>query len=381
VQDGGANNAFAQPVNRVMSQVRPLAPHDVPAVARLFEKTFGDGRAAAPASLSEHIESVFLRHPWQDDGIASHVHVGPQGAVNGFIGVMPLRLVLDGQPLKAGVAGSLMVEAPREDPLAGARLLRAFLSGSQDISLSETSNPLSQRMWDKLGGTTVASLSMDWMRVFRPGRLASALVESKTRAGVAFRPFAWGIDKVAKAVAGGMLVPEEAAPKQPGHEVGDDELVPQLIALADSQSLHPGWEPDVLRWFLHHAEQKEHRGTLHRRLVPGRKGTLAGCVLYYAEPRGIAWVMQMIARPGDAERVVDDLFAHAYAQGYAAVRGRTQPAFLEALLRRHAFLYRRAAMTAAARDPSLVAALSRPDAVVTGLAGESWSRLVGGAFN
>ncbi|MCW5695460.1 MAG: hypothetical protein KIS96_01865 [Bauldia sp.] len=364
-----------------MTSVRPFAAGDVPAVAALFEKTFGDGRRAAPASLAEHLETVFLRHPWQEEGIASHVHVAPTGAVNGFIGVMPLRLVLDGRPLKAGIAGSLMVDAPREDPLAGARLLRAFLTGPQDISLSETSNPLSQRMWDKMGGTTIAALSMDWMRVFRPGRLASALAEGRTRAAVALRPFAWGIDRLARAVARGALVPEEPAPKHPGHEVSEEELVPQLIALADSLSLHPGWEPDVLRWFLGQARLKEHRGTLHRRLVPGRKGELAGCVLYYAEPRGIAWVMQMIARPGEAERVVEDLFAHAYAEGYAAVRGRTQPAFLEALLRRHAILYRRAAMTAAARDPALVAALSRPDAVVTGLAGESWSRLIGGAFN
>ena len=83
-----------------MTEVRPFTSGDVATVAALFQRTFRDGRGPAPAALAEHLESVFLHHPWQDPEVASRVHVNAAGTVNGFIGVMPLRLRLgisDGQ--------------------------------------------------------------------------------------------------------------------------------------------------------------------------------------------------------------------------------------------------------------------------------------------
>lgn len=45
----------------------------------------------------------------------------------------------------------MMVEHPSENPLAGVRLLRSFLSGPQDVSISETANATALRMWRGLG--------------------------------------------------------------------------------------------------------------------------------------------------------------------------------------------------------------------------------------
>src|SRR5262249_26737207 len=149
------------------AQVRPCTPDDMPAVAGLFQRTFRDARVAAPASLTSYLRELYLAHPWCDPALASKVFVA-DGAGHGFIRILPLRLAFRGATLRAAVAGSLMVENPEENPLAGARLFRAYLSGPQDVSLSDSANAVSIGMWERLGGKIVPTQSMEWVRAFRP---------------------------------------------------------------------------------------------------------------------------------------------------------------------------------------------------------------------
>lgn len=360
-----------------MSEVRTFRVDDISAVAAMFQRTFRDPRHPAPASLGEHIRTVFLDHPWHDPEISSRVHVNDNGKVNGFIGVLPLRLMVEGRQKRAGVAGSLMVDAPKEDPLAGAKLLRSFLNGPQDLSISETANPLSQRMWERIGGHTVEGLSVDWIRVFRPAATAIELAGSRPLR--LFRPIARLFD-----LAGRRVVPSffkaVAAEAVSGTDVTSEEFARHLIDLTRDSPVHPSWDAASLRWFLEQSEVKEQRGPVHRRVIRRSSGAVVGCVLYYAETRGVAWVLQVVAAPGFAQQVVDDLFAHAERTGVAAIRGRVSPATQEALLHRNALLYRRAATVAHSRDPGLLAAVGSHGAVVTGLAGESWIKLIGGVF-
>jgi hypothetical protein len=63
-----------------------------------------------------------------------------------------------------------------------------------------------------------------------------------------------------------------------------------------------------------------------------------------------------------------------------AVRGRSQPHLLDALLRRRCVMLHRASTMVLTSDPELLQAVRAGDALLTGLAGESWSRLIGGTF-
>src|ERR1043166_5856357 len=156
------------------AQVRTCTPDDMPAVAGLFQRTFRNARRATPASLTAYLRELYFDHPWRDPALASKVFV-TDGAVRGFIGILPLRLAFRGATVRAAVAGSLMVENPQANPLAGARLFRAYLSGPQDMSLSDSANPVSRGMWERLGGKTAPSESMEWVRPFRPFATALAL--------------------------------------------------------------------------------------------------------------------------------------------------------------------------------------------------------------
>jgi hypothetical protein len=361
-----------------MSEIRTFGPDDVPAVAAMFQRTFRDRSVPAPASLARHLGDVFLRHPWYDPEVASRVHVSDAGLVNGFIGILPLPLTLGGRKLRAGMAGSLMVKDPAKDPLAGARLLRSFLTGPQDISLSETANLVSQRMWERLGGTTVAGLSLDWMRAFRPAALAIDVASGRIKAVRLARPLATLCDALARRMGGGFFRTQTPDAVE-GREVDEAGLLAALDTILASEGLRPQWSADILQWVLRTAEVKEQRGPIHRRVMTARGATI-GVAIYYGAPKSLAWVLHLAARPGAEAKVLEELLAHADATDFAGLRGRATPAFHETLLREKAFFYRRGAFVAHSREPELVAALSSPKAIVSGLAGESWIRLIGGSF-
>ena len=116
------------------------------------------------------------------------------------------------------------------------------------------------------------------------------------------------------------------------------------------------------------------------RAVTVRGGTPVGAFLYHVRAGRIAHVLQVIALPGQAGTVLDRLFLHAEQSGAVAVRGRSQPYLLDALLTRNCFHVHRASSLVHARDPELLEPFLSGRAFFNGLAGDSWTRLVGEDF-
>jgi hypothetical protein len=125
---------------------------------------------------------------------------------------------------------------------------------------------------------------------------------------------------------------------------------------------------------------KERHGPQIRRIVTGRGGKPIGCYIYYGRPGGIAWVLQVLAVGKNYGAVVDDLLRHALENGCVAIRGKTCAGLGEALLTRRCLYFHRSSTVFRTSDPEVSAALASGDALVTGLAGESWPRLIGHAF-
>ena len=166
-----------------MSEIRPCLAEDIPAVADLFQKTFRNARRPPPPALQSVLRELFFEHPWQDPELPSRVSEA-DGKLIGFIGVLPVHMSFRGRKLRAAVPSSIMVDDPQKHPLAGAKLMRAFLNGPQDLSFSEPISPLAQTMWEKAGGETAPSESMEWLRVLRPVGLALAFAAGPCRGSV-----------------------------------------------------------------------------------------------------------------------------------------------------------------------------------------------------
>jgi hypothetical protein len=365
-----------------MSDIRACTAADIPAVASMFQHAFRDPARTAPPALESYLRELFLEHPWRDPETASRVFIGGDGCVHGFIGVLPMRMSFHGRPVRAALASSLVVDSPAEYPTAGARLLRSFLSGPQQLCVSETSNPIAQGMWERIGGRPLAEYSMEWLRPLRWAGLGGALLEEwAPRAGI-LRPAAALVDRALARLAPKLAWPVSRVPRHCSDaDVEDAALLEYIPQFAEHYTLRPDWDRASLAFFLRHAARKDRHGDLFRRMVYDRKGAPVGCYLYYGRPRGIAWVLQILSRPEAVEAVVASLLTHAEAHGSVAVRGRTQPHLLDALLRHRCMFFQRATTTVYSSDADLMSAMRSGDAFIIGLAGESWTRLIGEKFS
>lgn len=376
---------WARRVNQIHRQnadaasIRPCTVADMPAVAAMFQKNFRSERHPAPAELTTYLRELFLDNPDHDPDLASRVFVDGDGTVSGFIGILPARMTVNGRPIRAAIAGSFMVDRPEANPLAGARLLRAYFAGPQDLSISESANPVSQAMWSRLGARVAGHYSMEWLRVLRPAGFAVAMAAES----VAWTRYGAPVARLVDRAAAGLNA--LALDGQPAHgmraaDVDSAAMAEMLPGLASTFALRPDWSAQQLAWRLDHARLKERHGPRFLRVVSGRSGAPLGCYAYYGRPGGIAWVLQVLAREKDYGAVVDDLLRHAEDQGCVAVRGKMCAGLGEALLTRRCLYFHRSSTVFRTTDPEVSAALNSGEALVTGLAGESWTRLIGHVF-
>ena len=364
-----------------MSDIRPCTRDDIPAVAGIFQNAFRDRRVAPPRSLELCLQEVLFEHPWFDPELQSRVFVTPDGKVGGFMGVMPLHMSYRGRPVRAAVPTSLAVAEPAKYPIAGAKLVRAFLAGPQDLSISEPANALSQNLMTRLGAEQVPSESMEWLRVFQPGGFAATLLGEHWGARMA-SPLLRLADRVAQRGVVADMVRFQPMPASFAHDadVSDETLLALLPELAASYSLRPDWDLPAFKFILGHASRNSARGPLFRRIVYGKDMKPLGCYLYHGRPGKVGFVLQVLAREGAVGAVLDSLFVHAVHNGSVAIKGRTDQRLLDPLLRRGAFFFRRHSSLVHSRHPELVEAVRAGTAITGGLAGESWTRLCGDRF-
>lgn len=361
--------------------IRECRPEDFSAVAGLFSRVLRRGEKCNLATLESYLKELFFEHPWRDPELMSRVSESPCGAINGFIGVLPLRMTHRGKPIRAALASALMVDNPQQDPLTGARLLRSFLGGPQDLSISEHSNSIVERMWLRLGGSTVAAYSMDWVRILRPVQAGMALANVPPWLESLSRPVALAADALLGTSNWRQFRLETEDARVARGVLDTDQMAALAAQFAACYELAPAWDAAALRWFLKHAACKEAFGSLTGRVVTGRNAAPLGCYLYYGRPGGMALVLQIFSAPGHAAAVVASLLADAHGLGCAAVRGRSQPDLLDALLRSGCIFKQGASLTMHSGHEHLLAAIRAGDALVTGLAGESWTRMNRGQFH
>lgn len=371
-----------------MSQVRPLRSADIPAVAELFQRTFRKGDAPAPPTLEAYLRELYLDAPVCDPEIASLVHVVSEGDISGFVGVNVLPMSHGSRKLRAAVCGSLMVDPRMNDPMAGARLLRTFLSGPQDISFSETANALSTQMWTKLRGAALPQYSLDWLRVIRPSAFMLDLASRRLGAAELLAPLARGLDGILRRRMRSDVLYWTGVPEASTGKGGlvvteiDQAAFATLIAPLTRQfALQPEWSGQQLAYLLAEASRKPDYGETVFASACAASGAPVGAFLYHVRPGRIARVLQVLALPGQAGPVLDALIGHATQRGAAGLRGRTQPALLAAMLGRRIAFTQPAATVVHSRDEALMNAFLNGAGFFNGLAGEHWNRLAGWPFD
>lgn len=371
-----------------MSAIRTFEERDLQIVTDMMYRILRGGRGSAPASLQGYMRSFYLEAPDYESELRSLVHVNDAGNVTGFIGAHALPMIHQGRHLLAAVSSSLMVEKGNHDPMAGARLMKAFVNGPQDLSFSETSNHTSTQMWTRLRAVPMPQYSLDWVRIIRPSSFVVGMASKRIGLAGIFRPVASAVDSFyrkrlpagqvqwASTPAGGLSLSGMRV-----SEIGWDSFTKLLEPLTAHFGIRPRWAEMPLDHMLQNAACKPDQGNLVLASVTAPNGAPVGAFAYYPQKGSIARVMQVLARPGQEGAVIDCLTDHAASCGVAALRGRSQPALMTAMLTRRIAFLPATNTIVHSRDPVLLEAMLGGQAFLNGLAGEEWSRLIGGRFD
>lgn len=355
--------------------VRAFREEDAAAVAVLCQRVFRHTDAPPPAGLAACFVETFLGHPAFDPELASQVYVAPDGVLRGFVGVLPVRMVFAGQRLRAAVAASVMVEGAASDPLAGARLLRGFFAGPQDLSLGDNVNEATRRMLQPLGVVADLPSSLEWIRILRPAGFIAELAARRAGGLRALHAPAGLLDATLSRRVGRFAPPPPSGAR--GRDVAPEALAEVIPGLIDGFALRPDFDTATLAWLLAQAARKAERGEPVARLVLRADGRPAGAWLGHLAPRGVLRVVQVFAPPAEARTMVADILGEAWRRGAVAASGRQQPELAEAL-QLAGCLFRHGGFTLIrTRRPGVAEAVARGDAALNGIAGESWTRLNG----
>jgi hypothetical protein len=291
---------------------------------------------------------------------------------------------MNNESIRAAVAGNLMVDPSARNPLVGARLVRTFLQGRQDLSFSDTANSVSRKMWEACGGETLLLGSLQWLRVLRPAQFGGCLLKRHCGCRVLhimLTPLSWLIDGVASIVPGS---PFRRPPTDDGYredELNADEFMSAFPRVAGRFSLKPNHDLVSLDWLLARAFEKKRHGPLHSKVIRAKNGEVAGWYLYYGQRGATGQVLQVASAQDAAGPVLRRLIADAMRQGCAALAGQLTPAFAEALAATgYVFFSLNSYTIVHSRRTDILRSIERGDAFLTRLEGEWWTRLQEDAF-
>lgn len=361
-----------------MTALRHFAESDVAAVVALFEKVYSEYRWDSRAACESYFRDVFFNHPWRHLDLPSWVAEDEQG-VCGFAGILPRRMAFRGRLIRVAIGCQFMIEPEQRHSLTALQLLRAVVSGPQDLFISDGANDHARQLWRAIGGATPLLCNLHWTTPLRPIQHALSLLERRTESAYlarAGRPLA----RIADALAMRLRPNRFHRNSNAVHENDLDSV--QMLALSPEalagNELHPVYDSGALQWLLRQAALKKRHGSLRARAVLGDDRRLLGWFLYYARADAVNEVVQIAAREDAFDLVLQRLLSDAWRQGATALRGRLDPHQVQTLSDRHCWLRREGAWTLVhSRDAGIAAAIERGDAFLSRLDGEWCLRFVG----
>ncbi|MGE0131185.1 MAG: N-acetyltransferase family protein [Blastocatellales bacterium] len=360
-----------------MSFIRSFTEKDIPLVAALFDKVYLAGDPAYNKSSLRDVGAVFneifFRNPWYDENMPSLVCEARDGAIVGFIGVTPRRMIMKGRSILAAVSAHLMLDPDRRGELAGVRLLQKFLSGPQELSIADFANDTGRRVWGGIGGMTSHVHSLQWVKLLRPSARALSLASSKFRALPRFSSITRPLGRMSDAVLARMA-PHRfrfSPPNLIATELDDETLLACISRSSGIYSLCPEYDKPSLSWLIRRAEKIKLRGELRKAALRNDSGAVVGWYLYYLKPGGSSDVLQMGSRKESTCAVLDHLFHHAWSNGSESITGRSEPRLLPALSDKECYLNCGPPWVMVHTcNPGILRAIDRGDAFLSRLEGE-----------
>jgi hypothetical protein len=364
--------------------LRPFAENDISPVADLIWKVLHQRKGQAPPSLRAHLQELFLQNPWMDDGIVSRVFENTQGKILGFFGALPRRMSIQGETIRLAFGSNLVVDPESRASVTAMQLVRAFMKGSQDISITDSANEMSRPLLRSLGFTVVPIYSLQWARPLGPIQYALnglSRLNKKSRALAISRSIAKPFCSLADAMATRMRVSplRLSQPATDDEDLDTESLLECLATMPAKHWIVPEYDRDSLNWVLGFVAKRKVFGELRKRLVRDQDRKIIGWYIYSVAPGAVGEVYQIGAESQSTGIVLEHLFYDAWKQGLVGIHGRMEPQFMQELTSKSCFFLRHGSWTLAhSNRPQLLNLFQSGTAFFSRLDGE-WSLRHGGA--
>jgi hypothetical protein len=363
------------------SRVRRFEPRDLGQVADLFIERFRPGARGKQAAVARCISETYLARPESPGEAHSLVHVEVDGAVTGFVGMQPAAMRMNGRSLKVGVLGAFMVARPEQNPAIAVRLGRAVRASNLDLVTSDTTNPRSLSFCRALRIELLPTHGLEWVKALRPAETLAALLARRVGGNALLSGLARLVEPLARRVYDPSLT-EPTSLATTTRLLDLDGFLERAEILTGEWPLRPDWRSGAMRRLIGLAALKVRNGPMRLCEVVESNGRLAGVYILYTARGKIAHAPQIVARPNREREVVVSLLRLADDEGAAAVRGVVDQNVLTGLAGvPRVFYHQGAAAIAFSRDAEIRAALREGKALIGGLIGERWSRLVADPFD
>lgn len=358
-----------------MSPIRALEREDLARVCQLYERVVRSGTVDPPPQLLGYFERTLVDYPWADPDIPPLVFEDSDGELLGFMASHVRRLRVDGRAIRVGCGGQLIAAPEARRKGVGALLLRRYLAGPQDVTITDGATDLVRRMAEGLGGQTVVHASIGWTKIFRPAAASASWLSERNGWSALAKPLRLAAPVLDRAVPGRLRHRADLVPRQPDAEATEltvGALLDQMSEAPRWLRLHPDYDAEYLHWLFAELEAVDVRGVPVRHLVRDHRGRVVGWYIYYLAPGGVAQVLQVAAPSGNPDLVLDHLLWHAAQGGATAVQGRVEPALFGALRGRRCILSPSQLALVHSEDRNVLGLLGSAKSLLTRLEGEWW---------
>jgi hypothetical protein len=356
------------------SGIRPMQLADMAAVEGIFCDAFLKNKAASQGQIRAYIKDLFFNSPAYEEDAASIVYDDGNGHITSVILALPMRFIVDGEPLLARLLCAFASDS-KTGRAGAARLSRSVRAQMQDMCFSDTAAPISADHFVAVGGITLPIQSLAWQKALRP---FSSLALSHRLPAALSRPllslFGLGDTLLRR------LKPSVRPHATTGYTVSnvDFETFRQhALTMTQRFAVRPEWAKAEFDWLIAMAARTESLGTLHCRTIEDAQNKTVGAVLYFGKAKRTATVLNIVCDKGREHDVTRQIFRHLDDEGYAMASGMAQPFLVNALYRHNHMTFKhRGYFCMTTRHESIRRNALEGNIYIGGLASESWSRLV-----
>jgi len=355
-----------------MTRIRSLCHDDLSQVISLYRTHLAVPNVAGDDELRTAFEQVFLGEPLSDPSIPSLVFEGSDGEIVGFIGSLVHRMRFEQRTVRLACSSSLVVAPKARQFGAGGLLLRKYLAGPQDLTMTDTAGSATEQMWKRLGGSMYHLGSVTWLHLLHPVRAAVGLklwhLGRQQRLPLA-RPLCRPLDAVYS-----RFNKADGTGDVENHT--EEQLSPQLLIdhlrLGPQQfDLWPDYDAESLGLRFDQIGRSRSNGQLVKNFVRDARGQPLGWYIASLLPSDIYRVLGLAATPGNEELLFRHVLRSAKDLNAAAVAGRLEPGLLEVLPRR-TMMFSRVRFLFHSRNEAICAAVRSSKALLTGLESDVW---------